>query len=85
MSIETWLTKNSFHCPTLHARLSPAQCQANRRGRRAMGHDGVGALEGCLKCRHWAAWQQNAGMDPTADVPLLGSGEMLPEPLLEPA
>lgn len=84
MDIEMWLASNSFHCPTLHARISPAQCQANRSGRRAMGHDGVGALEGCLKCQHWQNWQQLAGMNPLrGPLPLFGGAAVLPESLPE--
>lgn len=51
IDIDQWIAQNTFYCPTLVSRITPAQCEINRNNARTNGtHDK--SVHPCVKCEN---------------------------------
>ncbi|MFW6178680.1 MAG: hypothetical protein ACOC43_10005 [Desulfohalobiaceae bacterium] len=63
MDAEAWIKTNTFWCETLQARISPMQCEHNRKNAVKADFDGHMGPVQCATCQDWAERQKQIGKE----------------------
>ena len=74
-TIAEWVSKNTFHCPHLEARITPTQCKINRNNAKTNGtHDK--SVHPCVKCESYEEYQQEVLMKSDSEESINLHGEV---------